>query len=50
MGFTYKEWGFLYYGEYRDMLEEWKKYHNMRVNKYQFVISEEPKIADIDDL
>ena len=50
MGLTYKEWGFLYYGEYRDMLEEWKKYHNMQTNRYQFVIVEEEKIADLNDL
>ena len=50
MGLMYKEWGFLYYGEFRDMLEEFKKLHNMRTNGSTFIIAEEQKIADIDDL
>lgn len=50
MGLAYKEWGYIYYGEFRDMLEEFKKMHNMRVSGHSFVIAEEQKIADINDL
>ncbi len=50
MGLSYREWGMLYYGEFRDMLEEFKKLHNMRMNRSLFLITEEEKVADIDDL
>ena len=50
MGLSYRAWGLLYYGEFRDMLEEFKKHHNAIVKGSTYMIAEEEQTADIDDL
>lgn len=50
IGFTYTEYGALYFGELRDMIEEYKKIHNRQVQKHIYQINEEEPVADIDDL
>jgi hypothetical protein len=50
IGFTFQEYGALYFGELRDMMEEWKKIENRRTQRQIYSISEEPPVDDIDEL
>ena len=46
MGLTTRDIGFMYVGEFRDMIEEFKKWHNMRIKKQVFAEDDLGKVAD----
>jgi len=41
MGLTLENIGFMYIGQFRDMVEEFKKWHNMRIRKQIFAEDEQ---------
>jgi hypothetical protein len=41
MGMTIEEAGLMYVGEFRDMTEEYKRWHNLRVKQAMFSIDEQ---------
>lgn len=43
LGYTNKEALHIYYGEYQEQFEIYKKYHNMEINKMVFITDENKK-------
>ena len=41
MGMTIEDAGLMYVGEFRDMTEEYKRWHNLRVKQAMFSIDEQ---------
>lgn len=46
MGLTLEDIGFMYIGQFRDMLEEFKKWHNIRIKKQIFTEDELGEVQD----
>lgn len=46
MGLTLTDIGLMYVGEFRDMVEEFKKWHNMTMKKQIFAEDDLGKVAD----
>lgn len=47
IGYSEKEIGHMYFGKWSDLFEEWKKMHNIKMNK---MIFEERKVQSLIDL
>ena len=50
MGLTTEELGTMYMGQFRDMFEEFKKWHNLRIRKQMFSIDEQGEAQSADAL
>lgn len=50
MGLSYREIGLLYPGEMRDLIEEYKKHHNMMIQKKLYKIDEDEPVSSGDAL
>lgn len=46
MGLTLEEIGFMYTGQFRDMVEEFKKWHNLRIKKQIFAEDDQGEVKD----
>ena len=50
MGLTIAEVGLMYMGAFKDMFEEYKKWHNIRTKKQLFALETFEEVASLDDL
>ncbi len=50
MGLTIEEVGLMYMGAFKDMFEEYKKWHNIRTKKQLFALETFEEVASLDDL
>lgn len=50
MGFTARETGLLYIGQFKDCFEEYKKIHNAKMKKSIFLTGDDEKEASLKDL
>ncbi len=50
MGMTLEEVGLMYIGAFRDMFEEFKKWHNMNIKRQTFKLEVPEEEASLSDL